>query len=159
MFNTNSYNMPASPSSNNHHHNELLQSSVNNGNGSGGGIGIDTECSSPMSMGSVTSLNSNRSHDGVFLRPGAVSRYVYKLTIKFYTPLNKLAYSFQTLCLYTYGLGLFHEYTRVVHNFPKNSIIYYRNGIVFVVSVCVYLWRRRSCITIRTHIMFEDIIN
>lgn len=35
-----------------------------------------SQCSSPGSLGSLTSLNSNRSHDGVFLRPGAVSRYV-----------------------------------------------------------------------------------
>lgn len=41
-----------------------------------------SQCSSPASIGSLTSLNSNRSHDGVFLRPGAVSRYV---AIKFKT--------------------------------------------------------------------------
>lgn len=35
-----------------------------------------SQCSSPMSIGSMSSINSNRSHDGVFLRPGAVSRYV-----------------------------------------------------------------------------------
>lgn len=67
---TQSYSTASSPTSNNKDNNNELCS--NNGNN-----GIDAEssqCSSPLSMGSVTSLNSNRSHDGVFLRPGAVSR-------------------------------------------------------------------------------------
>lgn len=67
---TQSYSSASSPTSNKDNNNELCS---NNGNING----IDAEsslCSSPLSMGSVTSLNSNRSHDGVFLRPGAVSR-------------------------------------------------------------------------------------
>ncbi|XP_037035422.1 calmodulin-binding transcription activator 1 isoform X4 [Bradysia coprophila] len=66
---TQSYSSASSPTSNKDNNNELCS---NNGNNNG----IDAEsslCSSPLSMGSVTSLNSNRSHDGVFLRPGAVS--------------------------------------------------------------------------------------
>lgn len=41
--------------------------------------GSMTGCSSPTnSLGSMSSVNSNRSHDGVFLRPGTtVSRYVF----------------------------------------------------------------------------------
>lgn len=35
---------------------------------------LDADCGSPMSMGSMGSMHSSRSHDGVFLRPGAVSR-------------------------------------------------------------------------------------
>lgn len=34
---------------------------------------LSTQCLSPNSNGSVGSMTSNRSHDGVFLRPGAVS--------------------------------------------------------------------------------------
>lgn len=66
---THSYSTASSPTSNKDNNNELCSNNGNNG--------IDAEssqCSSPLSMGSVTSLNSNRSHDGVFLRPGAVSR-------------------------------------------------------------------------------------
>lgn len=65
---TQSYSTASSPTSNKDN-SELCSNNGNNG--------IDAEssqCSSPLSMGSVTSLNSNRSHDGVFLRPGAVSR-------------------------------------------------------------------------------------
>ncbi|KAJ6642159.1 Calmodulin-binding transcription activator 2 [Pseudolycoriella hygida] len=64
---TQSYSTASSPTSNKDN-NEMCNNNGNNG--------IDAEssqCSSPLSMGSVTSLNSNRSHDGVFLRPGAVS--------------------------------------------------------------------------------------
>lgn len=43
--------------------------------GDGGGSVADTECGSPLSIESLGSLHSSRSHDGVFLRPGAaVSR-------------------------------------------------------------------------------------
>lgn len=40
-----------------------------------GGSVTDTDCGSPLSVESLGSLHSSRSHDGVFLRPGAaVSR-------------------------------------------------------------------------------------
>lgn len=51
-----------------------------------------SQCSSTASIGSLTSLNSNRSHDGVFLRPGAVSRYVYDTIKDFSILFNKVFY-------------------------------------------------------------------
>lgn len=66
-------------------HGDLLQLScggetcdgVNGGDDrDGGGSVADTDCGSPLSVESLGSLHSSRSHDGVFLRPGAaVSRF------------------------------------------------------------------------------------
>lgn len=56
-----------------------LQSHALLGSGIGEGLllqqpMLDADCGSPMSMSSMGSMYSGRSHDGVFLRPGAVSR-------------------------------------------------------------------------------------
>lgn len=75
VFNTVSSALSMTPTSNviNTNSNTLnSNSNINNINLNSNNNNL-SQCSSP---GSVGSINTNRSHDGVFLRPGAVTRYV-----------------------------------------------------------------------------------